>query len=162
MTVRVYCMYGLGGALWSGGMETVLARSLRKVPGIIVQPTRHYNQWPEIVDEIKKTPGDIHCVPGHSLGAWAATRVTDYAKVDLLVLYDLAGKVPSKLGKNTGRCIDIYDTIPDLVPEWRVQALPGHESKIVRWHSQYGHTGQDDSTALMQRIVTEVKNLKGK
>ena len=30
MTTRVYCMYGLGGALWSYGIENVLARAIRK------------------------------------------------------------------------------------------------------------------------------------
>lgn len=159
--IRGYGMYGLGGPIWSGGIESVLAHNLRKIPGVTVDPTRNYNQWPEIVDAIKDTPNDIHFVFGHSLGAWAATKVTDYAKVDLLVLYDLAGKPPSKIGKNTGRVIDIYDTVFDLVPEWRVQAVRGHESKIARWKSQFGHTGQDDSTALAQSIVTEVKKLKG-
>jgi hypothetical protein len=157
--VRVYCMYGLGGPIWSGGIETVLAANLRKIKGVIVQPTRNYGQWSEIVSEIKKTPNDIHVVIGHSLGAWAAMNVTDYVRVDLVILYDLAGHAPSKVGKNTLRCIDIYDVIPDLVPEWRVQALPGHEKKIERWTSQYGHTAQDDSEALMRRVGAVITTL---
>jgi hypothetical protein len=157
--VRVYCMYGLGGAIWSGGIEYVLAANLRKLRGVIVPATRRYGEWREIVEEITKYPNDIRVVIGHSMGAAAATYVTDYVKVDLLVLYDLAGMAPSKLGKNTGRCIDIYDVIPDLVPEWRVQAVKGHEHKIDRWTSQHGHTGQDDSEDLMRRVVAEVKKL---
>jgi pimeloyl-ACP methyl ester carboxylesterase len=157
--VRCYCMYGLGGPIWSGGIENVLAANLRKIKGVICPPTFRYGQWQLIADAIKNTPGDIHVVIGHSMGAAAATYVTDHVKVDLLVLYDLAGMSPSKLGKNTGKCIDIYDIIPDLVPEWRVQAVKGHEHKIERWTSTYGHTGQDDSEALMRRVGAEVMKL---
>lgn len=156
----VYLMYGLGGSIWSGGMETVLGAGIRAIPNVICPPTRQYYEWEEIVDEIKRQPkGSKTVVIGHSMGAASATYVTDYVYVDLVVLYDLAGRVPSWLGKNTGRCIDIYDTIPDLVPEWRVQAVKGHESKIDRWYSRYGHTGQDDSTALMHKVVAEVTKL---
>lgn len=158
-TVRVYCMYGLGGRMWSAGIEDVLAAGLRKIPGLVVQRTRGYSQWREIVEEIKKTPNDIHVVAGHSMGAASATYVTDYAKVDLLILYDLAGMSPSKIGKNTGRVIDIYDILPDWVPEWRVEAVKGHEQKITRWTSRYGHTGQDDATDLMKLVSAEVKKL---
>lgn len=158
-TVRCYGMYGLGGRWWSAGIEDVLAANLRKIKGVICPPTRGYSQWREIVEEIKATPNDTHVVFGHSMGGGSATYVTDYVKVDLVVLYDLAGQPPSKLGKNTGRCIDIYDTIPDLVPEWRVQAVTGHEKKIERWYSQYGHTGQDDSVPLMRRVEAEVMKL---
>jgi pimeloyl-ACP methyl ester carboxylesterase len=157
--VRVYCMYGLGGPIWSGGIENVLAANLRKIKGVICPPTFRYGQWQLIADAIKNTPGDIHVVIGHSMGAAAATYVTDHVKVDLLVLYDLAGMSPSKLGKNTGKCIDIYDVIPDLVPEWRVQAVKGHEHKIERWTSTYGHTGQDDSEALMRRVGAVITQL---
>lgn len=156
----VYVMYGLGGRLFSAGMEDVLAREIRKLPNVVCPPTVSFKSWESLINEIKKQPkGSKTVVIGHSMGAASATYITDYVYVDLLVLYDLAGKVPSRLGSNTGRCIDIYDTIPDLVPEWRVEAVKGHEHKIVRWYSQYGHTGQDDSTVLAQKVVTEVKKL---
>lgn len=156
----VYIMYGLGGAIWSGGMETILAPSIRALPNVVCPPTRQYFNWRSIVDEIKQLPkGSKSVVIGHSMGAATATYVTDYTYVDLLVLYDLAGKVPSRLGKNTGRCIDIYDVIPDMVPEWRVEAIPGHEKKIERWHSRYGHTGQDDSLELAKKVIAEVKKM---
>ena len=159
MTTRVYCLYGLGGRMWSAGIEDVLARAIRKIPGVQCPPTRGYMQWREIVEDIKNTPNDKHVVIGHSMGAASATYVTDYVPVDLVVLYDLAGQAPSKLGKNTGRAIDIYDTIPDMVPEWRVQAVKGHEKKIARWYSQHGHTGQDDSMQLANRVVDEVRKI---
>lgn len=160
MKTYVYCMYGLGGPMFSAGIEYVLAATLRKLPNVICPPTRGFLQWREIVEEIKKQPaGSKTVVIGHSMGAASATYVTDYVHVDLLVLYDLAGQAPSRLGNNTGRCIDIYDTIFDLVPEWRVQAVKGHEYKIDRWTSQYGHTGQDDSTALANKVLAEVNKL---
>jgi hypothetical protein len=157
--VRVYVMYGLWGRMFSAGMEDVLATNLRKIKGVICPPTFQHGQWQIIVDAIRNTPNDIHVVIGHSLGGVKATKITDYVKVDLLVLYDLAGAPPSKLGKNTGRCIDIYDVLPDIVPEWRVQAVPGHEKKIERWTSTYGHTGQDDSEALMRRVGAVITQL---
>lgn len=168
-TVRVYCMYGLGYRAWSAGIEDVLAKRVRQIviPDVTIgcPPTRGYSEWWSIVEDIRATPNDLHVVMAHSLGAVKATVITDYVKVDLLVLYDLAGGAPSLLGKNTGRAIDIYDTIPDMVPEWRVQAVPGREKladgtdRILRWYSQHGHTGQDDSVTLAGKVVAEVKKL---
>jgi hypothetical protein len=37
--------------------------------------------------------------------------------------------------------------------------VKGHEHKIERWHSQHGHTGQDDSVPLMRRVEAEVMKL---
>lgn len=160
MSTYVYIIYGLGNGIWSGGMESVLGAGVRTLPNVICPPAYNYYDWEDVVDAIKKQPeGSKTVVVGHSLGAAKGTRITDYCRVDLLVLYDLAGAPPSKLGKNTGRCIDIYDTIPDLVPEWRVQAVAGHENKIERWYSRYGHTGQDDSVDLMRKVVAEIKKL---
>jgi pimeloyl-ACP methyl ester carboxylesterase len=156
----VYVMYGLGGAMFSAGMEYVLAANVRKLPNVVCPETRSWSQWESIANEIKKQPkGSRTVVVGHSMGAATATYVTDLVPVDLLVLYDLAGKVPSKLGKNTAKCIDIYDTIPDLVPEWRVEAVAGYEKRIDRWYSQHGHTGQDDSVDLMRKVIAEIKKL---
>ena len=161
MSIYVYCMYGLGGRIWSAGMEDVLASSIRySIPDVKVPLTRGFREWKEIVDEIKKQPeGSKTVVIGHSMGASSATYVTDYVPVDLLVLYDLAGTPPSKIGKNTGKCIDIYDTVFDFVPEWRVQAVKGYESRIERWQSRYGHTGQDDSAELARKVISEINKL---
>lgn len=157
----VYIMYGLGGRLFSAGMEDVLGANLRRLPDTVVPKTRGFREWRDIVDEIKNQPeGSTTIVIGHSMGAASATYVTDYVPVDLLVLYDLAGSAPSMIGKNTGNVIDIYDTIPDMVPEWRVQAVKGHEGKITRWYSQHGHTGQDDSAALMTKVVNYIKEME--
>src|SRR5688572_28691469 len=103
-------MYGLG-RIFSAGMEDVLAASIRtSVVGAFCPPTRSWSEWRSIVEEIKKQPeGSKTVVIGHSMGGASATYVTDHVPVDLVVLYDLAGRVPSRIGKNTGRCIDIYD-----------------------------------------------------
>lgn len=157
----VYIMYGLGGRLFSSGMEDVLASNIRRLPNIVCPPTRQYYQWESIVDEIKAQPKNSRSIViGHSMGAASATYVSDRVPVDLLVLYDLAGTAPSKIGKNTGRCIDIYDVIPDMVPEWRVEAIKGYENRIERWTSNHGHTGQDDSLPLMGKVVIEVDKIK--
>jgi pimeloyl-ACP methyl ester carboxylesterase len=159
--INVYIMYGLGGAVFSGGMESVLGDTLRfNIKNVKCPPARSFTQWKEIVDEIKKQPKtDKTVVIGHSMGAASGTYITDYVPVDLLVLYDLAGTPPSRVGKNTGRCIDIYDKVWDLVPEWRVQAVKGYEDRIVRWESFYGHTGQDDSVDLAKKVISEINKL---
>lgn len=160
MVTYVYCLYGLGGPIWSGGMEYVLATNIRALQNVVCPPTKPWTNWKDVVDAIKKQPKDTKTVViGHSMGAASATFVTDYVPVDLLVLYDLAGMAPSKIGKNTGRCIDIYDIIVDMVPEWRVQAVKGHEQKIDRWTSQYGHTQQDDSIDLAKKVIAEIRKL---
>lgn len=166
--IYVYCMYGLGGAMFSYGIENVLARSVRKIPGVICPPTRGWGEWQQIVSAIRAQPkGSKTAVVGHSLGAVMATKVTDHVPVDLLVLYDLAGGKPSLLGKNTGKCIDIYDTFPDLVPEYRVQAVSGREKlpdgtkRIERWYSSYGHTGVDDSPSLAGKVAPRIDILDG-
>ncbi len=158
--VYVYVMYGLGGAMFSAGMEVVLAGNLRITKNVFCPPTFQFTEWREIVKAIKQQPiGSKTVVIGHSMGAAAATFVTDEVPVDLLVLYDLAGMAPSAIGENTKRCIDIYDTVFDLVPEWRVQAVKGYENRIERWTSQHGHTGVDDSIPLMKKVKALVDEL---
>jgi hypothetical protein len=153
-------MYGLGGPVFSGGIENVLARSIRHLPDVICPPTRVHTQAQSIVAAIRAQPaGTKTVVIGHSLGAVAAVEVTDSVKADLIVLYDLAGRVPSRIGSNTGHCIDIYDVTADIVPNFRVKAVPGHEHKIERWISQYGHTGVDDSPEIANKVVSRVQTL---
>lgn len=161
--IYVYCLYGLGGRVWSAGIEDVLAQAIREyIPDVVCPPARSWSNWKDIVDEIKKQDENSKTVViGHSMGASTATYITDLVPVDLLVLYDLAGIAPSKLGKNTGKCIDIYDTIMDLVPEWRVQPVSEkYADRIVRWTSNYGHTAQDDSFDLAKKVIAEIKLLK--
>ena len=153
--IYVYTMYGLGVAIWSGGMETVLDKTLRTIPNVVCPPARDWSQWKSIVEEVKKLPKNAKkVIIGHSMGAAAATFVGRDVGADLLVLYDLAGFAPARIGSNVKRCIDIYDTAWDMVPEWRVEG-----SNIVRWTSQYGHTGQDDSLDLALKVKEEVKKL---
>lgn len=159
----VYTMYGLGGPIWSGGMETVFASMVRKqVSNVICPPTRNFGQWREIVSEIKKQPKDSKTVvAGHSMGAGSATYVTDHVYVDLVVLFDCAGQRPSLIGKNTGKCIDINDIGFDINPNYRVQAVPGYEKKIERWTTTDGHTGQDDDPYLMKKVIAEINKVSG-
>lgn len=161
--IYVYPMYGLGGRIWSWPIEDYVAATLRHIDGLIVKPTRGFSQWREIVEEIKAQPkGAKTVVIGHSMGAGSATYVTDHVKVDLVVCYDTAGQAPSYIGSNTGKLIDFWDRAFALVPKFRPKALQGHSSKIVRVETRLGHTGQPTSPALLQRVITEIKNLKGK
>lgn len=162
--INVYVMYGLGGRLFSAGMEDVLAATIRATVSDVNCPrTRSWSEWESIVNEIKTQPKtDKTVVIGHSLGAATATYVTDYVPVDLLVLYDLAGKAPSKLGKNTKHCMDIHDTVFDLVPEWRVQPVKGYESRIERIQSRFGHTGVDDSLQIAKMVIEKIQKLATK
>lgn len=153
--VYVFTMYGLGGSIFSGGMETVLNKTIRLLPNVVCPPARDWSQWQSIVNEIKALPKDsIVVVIGHSMGAAAATFVGRDAGANLLVLYDLAGFAPTGIGTNVRRTIDIYDTAWDMVPEWRPQG-----NNVVRWTSQYGHTGQDDSLDLALKVKEEVRKL---
>lgn len=153
--VHVFTMYGLGGSIWSGGMESVLNKTIRQLPNVVCPPARDWSQWQSIVNEIKVLPkGSKVVIIGHSMGAAAATFVGRDVGADLLVLYDLAGFAPARIGTNVRRTIDIYDTAWDMVPEWRVEG-----NNVVRWTSQYGHTGQDDSLDLALKVKDEVRKL---
>ena len=153
--VYVFTMYGLGGAVWSGGMESVLNKTIRLLPNVICPPARDWSQRQSIIDEIKALPkGSKVVVIGHSMGAAAATYIGRDVGADLLVLYDLAGFAPARIGTNVRRTIDIYDTAWDMVPEWRPEG-----NNVIRWTSQYGHTGQDDSLDLALKVKDEVRKL---
>lgn len=157
--VRVYCMYGLGGRLWSAGMDDVVAASLRVLKGVFVDRTRDWSAWREIVADIKNNPGHKYVVIGHSMGAAAATYVTDHVHVDLVVCYDCAGLQPSPIAKNCEKLLDFRDVGFDITPNFRPYALKGYEDRIVRLSTQDGHIWQDDDPNLAVRVVKEVKAL---
>lgn len=161
--IYVYPMYGLGGRIWSWAVEDYVAAGLRTLHGMKVAPTRSYTLWREIVEEIRNQPkGSKTVVIGHSMGAGSATYVTDYVKVDLVVCYDCAGRVPSYIGGNTGKLLDFRDLAFALVPKYRPKAIRGHSHKIVVTETRDGHTGQPFSPKLLKIVKAEIENLKGK
>lgn len=101
-------MYGLGGAVFSAPVETVIAKTLRKNKKYEVQPTRFWWQWQQIQQEIKKTPKDKHVVYGHSMGANAATWVQAGTKVDLTIGLDPT--IWSPVSQIRGKAINYYST----------------------------------------------------
>lgn len=95
-TKKVYSIYGLGGATWSGGMST------------FGKPYQYY-QIEEIIADIKKQPKGtkIICV-GHSLGANACSSIQAKVKVDLTVGLDPTWSYPVQPIR--GRGINYYST----------------------------------------------------
>jgi pimeloyl-ACP methyl ester carboxylesterase len=161
--VYVYSLYGLGGRLFSWAIEDYVAQHLRNIAGVKVYPTRSHTQWRSIADEINKLPkGSKTVVIGHSMGAAAATYVTDLAPVDLVVCYDSAGQGCSYIGKNTGKLLDFWDRAFALVPKTRPKALPGHREKIIQTTTLFGHTQQPTAPNLLHTVANEIKALKGK
>lgn len=159
--VYVYPMYGLGGRVWSWPIEDYVADALRAIPGIKVYKTRSYGLWRDIAAEINALPkGSKSVVIGHSMGAGAATAVTDLAKVDLVVCYDCAGWRPSGIANNTGKLFDFWDRAFALVPKYRPWAYPGHSGKIKRFETRYGHTGQPHAPDLLKIVSDEIKAMR--
>ena len=158
--VYVYPIYGFGGRIWSWPVEDYIAVHLRNIKDVHVAKTRSYGQWREIVEEIKGQPaGSKTVVIGHSMGAGAATYVTDYVKVDLVVCYDAAGQSCSYVGPNTCKLLDFWDRVFALVPKVRPRALPKHAHKIERIETLFGHTQQPTAPNLLHRVANEVRAL---
>lgn len=157
MTVHVFSMYGLGGRIWSWPIKDYVVSSLSNIKGVTVTPTVGYTQWRIISEEIRQLPkGDKSVVIGHSMGASAATYITDEVPVDLVVCYDCAGQVPSRTGKNTGKLLDFWDRAFALVPKFRPR---GDTSKIQQTITYDGHTGQPPDPKLLKIVKSEIANL---
>jgi len=158
--VYIYGMYGLGGRLFSAAMEDIVAAELRRLGNVFVAPTLGYREWQSIADYINMQPrGSKSVVMGHSMGAAAATYVTDVTRVDLVVCYDNAGQRCSGIANNCGKLLDFQDTAWTFVPKFRPWAYPGHERKIFRTQVAFGHTRCPQSTELLGRVIKEVKFL---
>lgn len=161
--VRVYLMYGLGGHATSHGTENYVGAGLAKIPGVEVAHTVTRTQYRIIADAIKRdrnrNPNIKIVVVGHSMGAVAATYVTDHVKVDLLVLYDMAGGAPSPLGSNTKACLDFYDVAFDLVPEWRPRSIPGRGPKIEQHIGRMGHGSAPYNPEWFKILEKKVREL---
>ena len=144
MTVRAYFIKGLGGTfgLYDAGIKDVRS-DLVSMPGVRDGGMYTYPQRDYLVAQIRNDRAVNSslkiAVLGHSLGAVTAMSVTDYLPVDFVVLFDVAGGVPSRVGKNTKLCFDMYDVAADMVPEWRPQAVPGYESRIKQYRGALGH-----------------------
>lgn len=160
--IYVFPMYGLGGRIWSSQIEDYVAASLRKLDGVSVDPTRGFTEWRTIVARIKSLkPGSKVVVIGHSMGAGAATYVTDYVHCDLVVCYDAAGQACSPIGNNCDRLLDFWDRAFALVPKFRPKAIAGHKDKIEQTTTLDGHTGQPSDPKLLRLVVDKIQKLKG-
>jgi len=159
--IYVFPMYGLGGRTWSSAIEDYVAASLRKLDGVQVDPTRGFSEWRTIAARIKSLkPGSKVVVIGHSMGASAATYVTDLVHVDLVVCYDAAGQPCSYIGRNCEKLLDFHDKAFAIVPKFRPKALSGHKIKIEKTETLDGHTGQPSDPKLLRKIIEYIKEMK--
>lgn len=170
MIVHVYIVKGMGGAwgLFDAGMNFVRGE-LDKMPGVVDGGIFTYPQRDQIVALIRArrraNPASKIAIVGHSLGAVTACSVTDYVPVDLIALYDLAGAMPSRLGKNTGLALDFYDVAADIVPEWRPEAVRGYEkrangeARIVRYQGRMGHVQCAFNQSWLRILKREIEIL---
>jgi hypothetical protein len=112
MTTQVFIMYGAGGPVYSGPMETVLAPMLRAISGVAVPPTIDWTKWEQIVGEIGKLPAtDKVVLIGHSLGGAMMSAIADkvYPRtVDLLVGYDCTEWSEQTLKSNVKYILDYH------------------------------------------------------
>ena len=91
--VHVYILFGAGGAVYSGGLESKLATMLRALPGNVHVPkVLNYGAWPIFVSAIKSIPLDHPVVLiGHSIGAAMTTHIAHKVyprRIHLVVGYD--------------------------------------------------------------------------
>lgn len=144
MTVRLYTVEGMGGTfnLWDAGIHNVRDDML-KIPGVFNGGTYTFPQRDQLLAQYrrdrKSQPGEKRVIIGHSLGCVTACSITDYETVNMLALFDCAGGVPSRLGKNTGLALDFADVAASIAPDFRPQAVPGYESRIKRYQGNMGH-----------------------
>lgn len=158
--VRVYSLYGLGGRIWSWPVKDYIVSDLSNIKGVTVAPTMGFSEWRLISEDTRLLPkGTKKVVIGHSMGAAAATYITDEVPIDLVVCYDCAGQSPSYIGKNTGNLLDFWDRAFALVPKFRPKAVNGHKHKIVQVETRDGHTGQTRDPALLRLLRAEVLKL---
>lgn len=144
MTVKLYTVEGMGGTfnLFDNGIHDV-RRDLLTMPGVKPGGVYTFPQRNSLLIDIRETrhanPKSKIAIIGHSLGCVTACSITDYLFVDLLALFDTAGAVPSRLGKNTGLALDFADVAGSIAPDFRPMPVPEYESRIRRYSGNMGH-----------------------
>lgn len=160
--VRAYVMYGLGGAIFSSGMN-VLASQLRKI-GAVVPDVYRWTQWRDIVSDIEKTPADAKIIiAGHSMGANAATWIAEATRrqISLIAAYDptIWAEV-TPLGRNVAKAINFHGVSWfSLVGHAQLSVSAGFKGELKTFNTSDRHEIIDDDNGLHAITVAEVKKL---
>jgi hypothetical protein len=151
------------GLWFKGGMDTFIRPQIAKVPNVLVWPTASWSDVDRVRQNVavarKNKSFSAIVVYGHSLGAGAASKLTDDGYVDLAFMIDPAGAAMSPFGKNTGKVFDFHDTAMAFVPKFRVYTLKGMENKRTYKQFRLGHMGITYSQDMVNTMVSEIKKL---
>lgn len=164
--LKIYVMYGLGGRMWSAGMEDNLAKKLRALgPHVEVPPTYSWTSYNDIIKDINgKVPlGTQVAVIGHSMGGNAATWIAAGARraISLLVAYDptvwsSVTPIPSRVKTAIG----IHGNDPwSWVGKARLSRAVGSTVKLTTIETNDPHVAIDDDNALHAKTIAAVKEL---
>ena len=165
-TTKPIAVYAIHGLLLKGGIDTHVMSAVKKLPFVEApyEEAVSWTQWREVRDDIvwAKSKGFYsgYAIIGHSMGAGAASYVTDYTKVDRVFLLDPAGQAMSPFGNNTGKALDFWDRSFALVFKYRPRLVSGQPaSKLVQYQSYLGHMGTTYDPTTIQIIKANLQAL---
>lgn len=157
---------GIRGLFFAGGMDSYMLQGVRDTfrdRSVEVKPLYQWFNWKTALNDYQAVKGSYSglVVLGHSMGAGAASYITDHVKVDRLFMLDTAGQRPSPLGNNTGKVYDFQDTSFALVPKFRPQLVNGQPTnKLIHWKFQDGHMGITYNETIRKTILDEIFSLR--
>lgn len=165
--LKIYVMYGLGGRMWSAGMEDNLAQKLRALgPHVEVPPSYRWSSYNSIIADINgKVPlGTQVAVIGHSMGGNAATWIANGARraINLLVAYDptvwssvqpLPPRVKTAIGIHGN---DFWSWVGKA---YLSKAAGNTTTKLTTIETNDPHVAIDDDNALHAKTIAAVKEL---
>lgn len=164
--IKIYIGYGLGGRMWSAGMEDNLAKKLRALgPHVDVPPTRSWTEWRSVMDEINgKVPlGTKVVLIGHSMDGNAITWIANGVKrsIDLLVAYDpTVWSSVYPLKSNVQKAIGIHgNDFWSFVGKAYLSRATGSTVKLTTIETNDPHVAIDDDNALHAKTIAAVKEL---
>lgn len=163
-SVRGYVMYGLGGPLFSSGMD-VLAAKL-ETAGVLVDDVYDWSKWRNIVEDIEKcVDGTKFIVCGHSMGGNASTWIAEATKrrISLLATYDpTIWSSISPLGANVDKAINFRGTNWfNIFGHSNLYIGPEFSGKLTTIPTAVLHHMIDDDSGLHAQVLNAVKTIVG-
>lgn len=160
MPKRPILVVAFHGLLLKGGMNSFVLEAIRRVPGVVVEPLASWTDWREklaIIRKLSESYAGVAAI-GHSMGAGAASYLTDYTYIDRVYMLDAAGQRPSEFGNNTGAVFDFHDVAFSLVPKYRAQLVKGQPaSKLLYYKTFAGHMGITYDQSVVDTIAFDLK-----